>query len=77
MTLRKRIDRLDRGNVPRPEPAQQIVVLGICPETREAVFASIMGGGSLTRRDGETETDFRARVSQGAAATVFLPDNGR
>ena len=77
MTLRKRIDRLDRGNAPSHEAPMQIVLYGICPEAREAVTAAIMGGGNFTREAEETEPDFMARVTDGAAQSVLLPDNGR
>ena len=36
MRLRKRIDRLDRGNAPSHEAPMQIVLYGICPEARVA-----------------------------------------
>ena len=45
----------------------QIVLYGICPEAREAVAAAIMGGGNFTREAEETEPDFMARVTDGAA----------
>ncbi len=77
MTLRKRIDRLDRGKAPSHEAPMRIVLYGICPEAREAVTAAIMGGGSLTREDGETVEAFTARAEAGATGAVFLPDNGR
>ena len=36
-----------------------------------------MGGGSLTRKDGETAEALAARADAGGAGAVFLPDNGR
>lgn len=39
--------------------------------------AMLMGGGNLTREDGETVEAFAARADVGAAGAVFLPDNGR
>ena len=71
MTLRKRIDRLDRGRTPSHEAPMQIVLYGICPDAREAVTAAIMGGGTFTREAEEAEPDFMARVTDGAALHAY------
>lgn len=76
-TLRNRIDRLDRRNRPSNEAPRQIVLYGICHETGERLTAAIMGGIGFTRERDETEPDFMARVTAGAAQSVLLPDNGR
>jgi hypothetical protein len=61
MTLRKRIDRLAKSSPPGDWPVL-ITLLGICPDTREAVSAVRIGGLILNRDEGETEADFLARV---------------
>jgi hypothetical protein len=77
MTLRKRIDRLDRGNARSAIAPLSIVLYGVCPKTSERISAGIAGCAHLTRESCETENDFMARVTDGAAQTIFLPDNGR
>ena len=75
MTLRKRLDRLEGK---RGTAALGPSVIFFCSgETGEPLAAILMGGGSLTREDGETAEAFTARAEAGAAAAVFLPDNGR
>ena len=75
MTLRKRLDRLEGK---RGTAALGPSVVFLCEaETGEPLAAMLMGGGSLTREDGETAEAFTARAEAGAAAAVFLPDNGR
>jgi hypothetical protein len=74
-TLQKRLDRLEskRG-------AAVVVpsVIFICDaETGEPGWAMLMGGGGLTREDGETVEAFMARANESGAGSVFLPDNGR
>jgi hypothetical protein len=74
MTLRKRIDRLDRGKAPRGKAPVQIVLYGVCPETGERLSAAIAGGAYLTREAGEPQSDVIGRVADGAALTLFVPD---
>ena len=76
MTLKKRLERLECGT-PQHQAPSQIVIYGICPQTRERVIASFVGGETLQRNDGETEAHFEARLDQYSQVTVFLPDNGR
>lgn len=74
-TLRTRLDRLEgrRGTAARG-PAVVFLCSG---ETGEPLAALLMGGGTLTREDGETVEAFTARADTGGAGAVFLPDNGR
>ena len=75
MTLRKRLDRLEGK---RGTAALGPSVIFFCSgETGEPLAAILMGGGSLTREDGETAEAFTARAEAGAAGAVYLPDNGR
>lgn len=75
MTLRKRLDRLE---VKRGAAALGPFVIFLCEaETGEPLAAMLMGGGTLTREDGETVEAFTARADTGEAGAVFLPDNGR
>jgi hypothetical protein len=74
-TLRARLDRLESK---RGAGACGPSVIFLCdPETGEPLAAMLMGGGNLTRDDGETVDAFTARAQAGAASAVFLPDNGR
>jgi hypothetical protein len=77
MTLRKRIERLDRGNARSAKAPLSIVLYGVCPDTSERISAGIASGAHLTRESCETENDFMARVTYRASQTIFLPDNGR
>ncbi|MBR3369801.1 MAG: hypothetical protein IKG52_04145 [Rhodobacteraceae bacterium] len=75
MTLRKRLGRLE-GKRGTAAPGPSLVFL--CEaETREPLAAMLMGGGSLTREDGETVEAFTAQAEAGADWAVFFPDNGR
>lgn len=75
MTLSKRLDRL-KGK--RGTAALGPSVVFLCSgESGEPLAAMLMGGGSLTREDGETAEAFTARAKAGATGAVFLPDNGR
>lgn len=75
MTLRRRLDKLEgkRGGA----GAAPSVVFICEAETGEPLAAMLMGGGSLTRENGETVDAFTARAVSGGADAVFLPDNGR
>lgn len=65
MTLRKRIDRLEGK---RGKAALWPSVIFFCSgETGEPLAAILMGGGSLTREDGETAEAFTARAEAGGA----------
>ena len=58
MTLRKRLDRLEGK---RGTAALGPSVIFLCSgETGEPLAAMLMGGGSLTREDGETAEAFDA-----------------
>ncbi len=66
MTLRKRLDRLEGK---RGTAALGPSVIFLCSgETAEPLAAMLMGGGSLTREDGETAEAFTARADACAAA---------
>ena len=65
MTLRNRIDRLEGK---RGMAALGPSVIFLCSgETGEPLAAMLMGGGSLTREDGETVESFTARAEAGGA----------
>jgi hypothetical protein len=72
---RKRLDRIESQTgctAPRPS------VIFLCEaETGEPVAAMVMGGGTLTREDGETVDGFEGRANADAAMVAYLPDNGR
>lgn len=75
MNLRARLDRLEGK---RGAAALGPSVIFLCEaETGEPVAAMVMGGGNLTREDGETAEAFRARAGDGAKGAVLLPNNGR
>lgn len=75
MTLGRRLERLESK---RGTTARGPSVIFFCdPETGEPLAAMLMGGGTLTREDGETVEAFTARANAGAACAVFLPDKGR
>ena len=75
MNLRRQLDRLEGK---RGTAACGPSVIFLCSgETGEPLAAMLMGGGSLTREDGETVEGFNARADAGGAGAVFLPDNGR
>ncbi len=75
MTLRRRLDRLEGK---RCAAARGPSVIFLCSgESGEPLAAMLMGGGRLTREDGETVEAFTARADAGGAGAVFLPDNGR
>lgn len=66
MTLKRRIERLSE-KVPSPETERptEIFLVGICPETQEAVSAySMCSGQSLERMAGEIEAAFKARLAE-------------
>lgn len=75
MTLHKRLAKLEGK---RGAAARGPSVIFLCEaETGEPLAAMQVGGGTLTREDGETVEAFTARANAGAACAVFLPDNGR
>ncbi len=66
MKLKRRIERL-REKVPSPasERPTEIFLVGICPETQEAVAAySMYSGQSLKRMTLESEAAFNARIDR-------------
>lgn len=75
MTLHKRLAKLEGK---RGAAALGPSVIFLCEaETGEPLAAMLVGGGTLTREDGETVEAFTARANAGGACAVFLPDNGR
>ena len=75
MTLGRRLSRLEGK---RGAAAVGPSVIFLCEaESGEPLAAMLMGGGTLTREDGEPVEAFTARANAGGAGAVFLPDNGR
>jgi hypothetical protein len=66
MTLKRRIERLtEKAPPPANERPTEIFLVGICPETQEAIFAyGMYSGQSLERITDETEFEFRIRINQ-------------
>jgi len=76
VTLSKRLARLEaeRGNGDGDMPS----VIFLCDgKSGEPMSALIVGGGSISREPDETREAFESRVSAGAPAAIYLPDNGR
>lgn len=76
MTLRHRLAKLEgiRGGN-GPDGPTVIFLFG--GTDGEALTALQMGGGTLSRNDGETEADFIARAGSNPSVRFFLPDNQR
>ncbi len=80
MSHSRRLDKLEAKTPVLPsELPTRIALVGICPETHEAVSATVIviGGEreSYEREAGETLADFETRFSWDVTAS--LPGNGR
>lgn len=75
MTLRKRVNLLEDKHSGRASAGPNVAF--ICGADDEARTALRIGGDALSRHDGETESAFMARASDGAGPHVFLPGNAR
>lgn len=75
MTLHRRLEKLEGKR--RATASGPSVVFLCSGESGEPLVALLIGGGSLTREDGETVEAFTARANSGVASAIFLPNNGR
>ncbi len=77
MTLKRRIERLtEKTPPPANERPTEIFLVGICPESKEAVSAHAMfGGHAFERKEGESEAEFIARFD-GAGMDPTNPPKG-
>lgn len=75
VNLQRRLERLEgKKGTAIAGPS----VIFICNAlTGESDVAFVVGGGSLTRKAGETSDAFMARAEAGATRRVSMPDNGR
>jgi len=73
--LHKRINQLE-AQQQQPLSAGPTVIF-IYEPGGEPSWALILGGGTVTRNDGESVEAFTARASAGVSGAVYLPDNGR
>lgn len=76
MAIRKRIERLEakRGKSTRAGPAVVFLVDAVSGEPKTAM---LVGGGSITREDGESREAFEARAMTSGPAALSLPGNAR
>jgi len=74
VTLRNRLERLEAK---RGSGDVGPNVIFFCAPGGEPSAALILGGGTVTRNEGETVEAFTARASAGVSGAVCLPDNGR
>jgi hypothetical protein len=66
MTLRHRLDRLAaKAPISASEHPTEFVLLGVCPEIKEAISAHFMfGGQTIERMSDETEVEFMERINR-------------
>lgn len=77
MTLRHRLDRLAaKAPISASKHPTEFILLGVCPEIKEAISAHFMIAGQTFRRmSDETEVEFMERINRCGQAKDVLPDN--
>jgi len=75
MALHKRLERLEARHKQSSSAGPNVIFFYTPGEEPSA--ALILGGGTVTRNDGESVDAFTARASAGVSGAIYLPDNGR